>query len=166
MRSLNKLKPLRKTALKLKYLYFAKLWGMDIHPTCAFSMTARFDTTFPQGVHVGERSYVAFGAAILTHDMTRGLYLHTRIGRHCFIGARSLILPGVTIGDESIVAAGSIVTRDVPPRSIVAGNPAQVIRENIEVNPYGRLKKADEAERRCREDIRLAVFQTSKGYGT
>jgi acetyltransferase-like isoleucine patch superfamily enzyme len=78
--------------------------------------------------------------------MTRGLRLDTRIGKHCFIGARSIILPGLTIGDESIVAAGSVVTKDVPPRSIVAGNPAQVIRRNVRVGPYGQLVKDEDAK--------------------
>lgn len=76
---------------------------------------------------------------ILAHDTTRRLHRHTRIGRRCFVGARPLILPGITIGDGSIVAAGAVVTRDVPPASVVAGNPAKVIRSDIEVGPYGRF---------------------------
>lgn len=47
-----------------------------------------------------------------------------RIGKGCFIGARSIILKGVTIGDGAVIAAGAIVTRDVPPRHLAAGNPA------------------------------------------
>lgn len=54
-----------------------------------------------------------------------------KIGNKVWIGARSIILKGVTIGDGSIVAAGSIVTRDVPSKVIVAGSPAKVIRENV-----------------------------------
>lgn len=49
-------------------------------------------------------------------------------------------MPGVVIGDGSIVAAGSVVTKDVPARSIVAGNPARVIRSDIDTGPYGRLR--------------------------
>jgi acetyltransferase-like isoleucine patch superfamily enzyme len=119
---------------------------MDIHPTAQISLSAQFDRTFPKGVHVGRNSYVAFQARILTHDMTRGLYLHTRIGENCFIGGRSLILPGVEIGDNSVVGAGSVVTRNVPPRSVVAGNPARILRKDIEVGPYGRFSDADETE--------------------
>ena len=62
-----------------------------------------------------------------------------------------MILPGVRIGNESIVAAGSVVTKYVPPRCIAAGNPARIIRDNIEVGPYGRLLEADENERKSRE---------------
>ena len=87
---------------------------MDIHPAAQFSLSTKFDRTFPKGVHVGANSYVAFDVRVLTHDMTRGLYLHTRIGENCFIGGRSLILPGVEIGNNSIVGAGSVVTKSVP----------------------------------------------------
>jgi acetyltransferase-like isoleucine patch superfamily enzyme len=54
------------------------------------------------------------------------------IGSHVWIGAGATILKGVTIGDNAIVGAGSVVTRDVPPNTIVAGNPARIIRENIQ----------------------------------
>ena len=119
---------------------------MDLHPTMKMSLSAKFDRTFPIGVHVGAYSYVAFEARMLTHDRTRGLYLHTRVGENCFIGGRALILPGVEIGDNCVVAAGAIVTKSVPPRSIVAGNPAKVIRSDIEVGPYGRFTTADATE--------------------
>jgi acetyltransferase-like isoleucine patch superfamily enzyme len=68
------------------------------------------------------------------------------VGENCFIGGRSMILPGVEIGDNSIVAAGAIVTKSVPPRSIVAGNPAVVVRSDIEVGAYGRFLTADATE--------------------
>ncbi len=139
MRSLNRLLWLRRGLVRLKWLYCTKVWGMDIDPTATFSLSARLDKTFPAGVHIGADTYIAFDAAILAHDMTRGLYLHTRIGRHCFIGARSIVLPGITIGDHSIVGSGSVVTRDVPPRCIVAGNPARIIRKGIMTGHWGRL---------------------------
>lgn len=120
--------------------------GMDIDPTAEFSLSARFDKTFPIGVHLGRKSYVAFDAVILTHDRTRGLYLHTRIGEKCFIGARSMLMPGVSVGDGSIVGAGSVVTKDVPPGSMVAGNPARIIASGIRVDDYGRMAGADETE--------------------
>ncbi|CAO4157377.1 acyltransferase [Methylorubrum extorquens] len=150
MRSLNKLLKFRRALVRLKWLYFTKVWGMDIDPSATFSLSARFDKTYPKGVHVGAETYVAFDVAILAHDMTRGLYLDTWIGRRCFIGARSVILPGIRIGDECIVASGSIVTKDVPPRSIVAGNPATIIRSDIEVGPFGRFTDAGQPSRLAR----------------
>jgi acetyltransferase-like isoleucine patch superfamily enzyme len=50
------------------------------------------------------------------------------IGRNVWIAAGATIIGGVTVGDDSVVAAGSVVTRDVPPDTLVGGNPARVIR--------------------------------------
>lgn len=56
-------------------------------------------------------------------SMTR----RTIINDHCFIGVNAVVLCGVTIGPRSIVGAGAVVTRDVPPGTVVAGNPAKVV---------------------------------------
>jgi acetyltransferase-like isoleucine patch superfamily enzyme len=51
------------------------------------------------------------------------------IGNDIWIGTNAVILPGVTIGDHSVVAAGAVVTKDVPPHSLVAGVPAKIIKQ-------------------------------------
>ena len=51
------------------------------------------------------------------------------IGNDIWIGANAVILPGVTIGDHAVVAAGAVVTKDVPPHTLVAGVPAKIIKE-------------------------------------
>ena len=145
-RGLNRLGAFRNLLVDLKRAYLRRIWKMDIHPTAQFSLSAKFDRTFPIGIHVGAHSYVAFESRLLTHDRTRGLYLHTRIGENCFIGGRSLILPGVEIGDNCVIGAGSVVTKSVPARSIAAGNPAKVIRSDIDVGLYGRFIDADARE--------------------
>lgn len=51
------------------------------------------------------------------------------IGNDVWIGARAIVLPGVTVGDGCIIGAGSVVTKDVPPYTIIGGNPARVLKE-------------------------------------
>lgn len=131
--------PARYALIALRRAYFVKVWGMHIDPTAYFSLRVEFDRTHPRGIHIGRDSYVAYGAVILSHDMTRGLYADTRIGERCFIGMRSVLLPGVTVGDGCIVGAGSVVTRDVPAGSIVAGNPARIVRSGIKTYRFGCL---------------------------
>jgi acetyltransferase-like isoleucine patch superfamily enzyme len=52
-----------------------------------------------------------------------------RLGSHCWLGARAMVLPGVTVGEGAVVAAGAVVTRDVEPYTVVAGVPARKIRD-------------------------------------
>ena len=146
MLSLNRFRKVRRVVVDLKRFYLTKVWKMDIDPTADFSLSARFDTTHPAGIHVGAESYVAFGAVLLTHDTTRRTYRHTRVGNRCFIGARSIIMPGVSVGNDCIVGTGSVVTKDVPPGSVVAGNPAIIVRKISDygeaitrLDPYGRI---------------------------
>ena len=51
-----------------------------------------------------------------------------RIGNDVWIGGAAVVLPGVTVGDRSVVGAGTVVVRDVPPDTVVVGNPAKVVR--------------------------------------
>ena len=64
---------------------------------------------------------------------------------NCFIGAQAIIMPGVRVGDECIVGSGAVVTKDVPPGSIVAGNPAKIIRSAYEPSNGGSLAEAHAA---------------------
>lgn len=118
-------------------LYFNKLWGMDIGPNCRISLSARLDRTYPRGLHIGERTAIDLGASILTHDYPRGLCVDTRVGKECNIGARSIIMPGIRIGDNCVVAAASVVIKDVPANCLVAGNPARIIEKGIKTGPLG-----------------------------
>ena len=129
----------RRFFVSVRRFLLRKVWGLDLHPTVEMSLSAKFDLTYPAGIHIGAFSYVAFDARILSHDMTRNLRAHTRIGQNCFIGGRALILPGVSVGDSCIVGAGSVVTRSVPANSIVAGNPARVIYTDAHLLSYGRI---------------------------
>ena len=112
---------LRNAIMEWRRFYFNRVWGMNIGKGSAISFSAKLDMTNPAGIHIGEDTAIVFGATILSHDMTRNLHIDTRIGSRCSIGAHSIIMPGVTVGDGSIVSMGSVVMRDVPPGSIVFG---------------------------------------------
>lgn len=116
---------------RVRLFYYTKYYGMTIHPTARVSAAARLDKTNPKGVVIGRHTYITFGASILTHDMCRCRRCTTQIGNNVFIGANSVIMPGITVADNVIIGAGSIVTKDVPSNVIVAGNPARVIKQNV-----------------------------------
>ena len=90
-------------------------------------------------VEIGQDTILGAGAMVLDNDFhalgPRFSWLTeysknskpVKIGRGCFIGARSIILKGVTLGDRVIIGAGSVVTKDVPAFSIAAGNPARIV---------------------------------------
>ena len=70
-----------------------------------------------------------------THTILNSNHIKTQpvyIGKNVWIGLGSIILKGVTIGDGAIIAAGSVVTKDVPSNCLVGGNPAKVIKDYIE----------------------------------
>lgn len=134
----------RDSLLWLRTWYFRTLYGMNIAPDVRISFKARLDKTNPRCIEIGEKTYIAFDAIILAHDYATRRHggqfgQKTQIGANCFIGCAAIILPGVSIGDQVIVGAGSVVTKDVPANSIVAGNPAKVVRSNIQTIAYGRL---------------------------
>lgn len=84
-------------------------------------------------IKIGANSVISEGAFICTasHDIKSEIFeLKTKpitIGDSAWIAARAIVLPGVTIGEGAVAAAGAVVTKDVAPDSVVAGNPARVI---------------------------------------
>lgn len=89
-------------------------------------------------IEILEGTVIASGVVIVDHDhkisppyeniKDDGIIEPVSIGRYCWIGANATILKGVHLGDYCIVGAGAVVTRSFPPKSIVAGNPATLLR--------------------------------------
>jgi maltose O-acetyltransferase len=85
-------------------------------------------------IEIGDASVISLKTVILAHDASSfGQLGFSRVARVCigkgvFIGCGAVILPGVRIGDGAVVGAGAVVTADVPPRALVAGNPARLVR--------------------------------------
>jgi len=132
----------RNYILRARTWYFRTVYGMNLAKDVRISFKARLDKTNPKGLTIGKKTMVTFDAIILSHDFaSRKHDSKTVIGSYCFIGCGSIILPNITIGDHVIVAAGSVVTKDVPSHCIVAGNPARVLKTGIQTIDYGMIAK-------------------------
>lgn len=94
-------------------------------------------------IEIGENTTLAYGVSIITGADPNGpknklskiyppLHSPVVIGNDCWIGANAIILPGVTIGDCVMVAAGSVVNKDIPSNVLVAGSPA-VIKKTLNI---------------------------------
>lgn len=114
------------------YLRYA--YKMNIGKNCKISWRAHLDkSNNPKGLYIGDNTWILSRAVIMTHDYCRSLVADVKIGKNCIIGGHSIIMPGITIGDESVIGIGSVVTKDVPSNTVVAGNPAKIIRSGIQV---------------------------------
>ena len=126
---------------------FKMLNDVIIDPSHCWHITVGDDVTLAPRVH------------ILGHDASMKTHLnYTRIGKvkignRVFIGASTIILPGITIGDDVVIGAGSIVTKSIPSGSVVVGNPARVVLTTREY--FSR--KADEIEHGPRYDKRYTL---------
>ena len=101
---------------------------------------ANFNLTLVDDTHIYVGDYTMFGPnvtvataghPILPELREKGYQYNApvHIGRNCWIGAGAVILPGVTLGDNVVVGAGSIVTKDLPSNVVAVGNPCKVLRE-------------------------------------
>lgn len=122
----------------LRYLIY-RARGLDLHPTVIMERQLNIDRLYPSGIHIGKNTLISSQVTILSHDHCKRvnnlpLFADVYIGENCFIAVGSTIMPGVTIGDQVIVGAGSVVTKDVPSNTIVAGIPAKIIKTEIVMN--------------------------------
>lgn len=117
----------------------ARKLGVTVGQNCRFISTTR--ATFgsePYLINIGEHVTITAGVRFLTHDGGVWVFRRespeldiikpVRVGDNVFIGLNSTILPGVTIGNNVVVAAGSVVTRDIPGDSVWGGVPAKFIK--------------------------------------
>lgn len=113
--------------------------GVNIGKGVYIGHEVMFDRVFTDQIYIGDNTSVGDRTIITAHanipsdTRLKKLYPRkvspTRIGKGVWIMPAVIIIPGVTIGDEVVIATGSVVTKDVPPRCLVAGIPARVIKD-------------------------------------
>ena len=113
---------------------FHRLRGVRIGPDAEIGYMVMIDNLYPHMVSIGRGATVSYGSTILAHDeskrYSRGrddVVKPVRIGERVFIGVNSIVLPGASIGDRTIVGASTLVNRDVDPDSTVVGMPFRYV---------------------------------------
>ncbi|EHD0094530.1 acyltransferase [Vibrio vulnificus] len=135
---------------KLSPVVYAKKIGVNIKGNVKiYGSSYHMFSTEPFLVTLGDNVYISVNASFICHDGSTLIFRdkvpnleiagEIVVGNNVFIGAHSIILPNIHIGDNCIVAAGSVVTKDVPPNTVVAGNPARVIKSTDELEE--KMKK-------------------------
>ena len=142
-------------SLRYKIAKFVRAWRIWLLHRKGYTNISKVNTVIEghvgldklnrKGIHIGSGCLIASGTTILAHEhifvKPDGSYYmkDTYIGDNCFIGVRSLICPGVHIGNQCVVGGGSIVTKDVPDNCMVVGVPAKIIKTGIQMNEHARL---------------------------
>ncbi len=107
---------------------------------------ANFNLTMVDDTHIYVGDYTMFGPNVtiataghpILPELREKVYQYNapvHIGRNCWLGAGVIVVPGVTIGDNTVIGAGSVVTKDIPANVVAVGNPCHVLRE---INEHDR----------------------------
>lgn len=160
-----------------------KKMGVKIGENCKFQFETVIDYSHYWLIEIGNNVTLAPRVHVLAHDASTKTHLnYTRIGKvkignNVFVGAGSIILPGVEIGDNAIVGSGSIVTKSIPANSVYSGNPAKFIctledflrkhKTNMEVSPLfdeSYTQRLNVSEQKKQEMINLLTEINNIGY--
>ena len=152
-------------------LWRIKRQGLTVADDCRFTGLPDFGSE-PYLITIGKHVAMGAGVTFITHDGGTHVFRDQeryrkviKYGRitvkdNCVLGARTTILPGVTIGPNSVVSAGAVVTRTIPPNALAAGNPAAPI---MTIQQYAEWSLAatpayDEAEyKRDKKSVLLKI---------
>lgn len=125
--------------------FHANFGGKHVH--FGKNIYANFNLTMVDDGHIYVGDYTMFAPGVIVAtaghpilpELRETVYQYNmpvHIGKNCWIGAGAIILPGVTIGDQVVVGAGSVVTKDLPSNVVAVGNPCRVVRE---INEHDRI---------------------------
>lgn len=118
--------------------------GVRVGSHCFIDPMAIIETAHPQNIIIGDDVRIAAQAVIMTHikpphylrqqKLMAAKTAAVHLCDSCFIGVGAIIMPGVTVGKAAVVASGAVVVGDVPPQTMVAGNPAKVVKHLASTN--------------------------------
>ena len=152
LRLMNRLKTRRKFKLMIRQMNMvdpaqdirSKYWkkcGVDTTGNFKVGYGVYFDAGNAEHIHIEDGVWIAAETLFLCHRRVLGGYSvgddYNKLGykiediylkKGCCIGMKSIVMPGVTVGEGAIVGVGSLVTKDVPPYTVVVGNPAKVVK--------------------------------------
>lgn len=120
-------------------LWLYRRMGVSIGRNVFIGLDSYLDCQFPELITIEDDVTISFRVTVVVHDDARrldriepgagdGTVAPVRLRRGCYLGAGSLVLPGVTVGERAVVASGAVVTRDVEAETVVAGVPARPLR--------------------------------------
>jgi acetyltransferase-like isoleucine patch superfamily enzyme len=121
-------------------LMLYRMMGISIGHHVFVGLDTWLDDQFPELIRIEDDVTISFRVTVIVHDDARrmdrtspgagdGTVAPVILERGCYLGAGSIILPGITVGQRAVVGAGAVVTRDVPPGKIVVGVPARVVKD-------------------------------------
>ena len=116
-------------------VFLHRMRGVKIGKNCGIARGAILETAYPNLISIGDGSYIGIGVIITGHfrdeppkeDRFKKETVSVTIEKDVLIGPGCIILPHLTIGEGSVVSAGSVVTRSVPAHMMVQGNPAKPV---------------------------------------
>jgi len=113
--------------------------GVKIGRNVYIGFLVMVDGEYPEYIEIGDEASIGPGVTIMAHSGASPFHQRLRlygggpekvsIGRGAWLAVGSIILPGVTVGEGAVVTAGSVVSRDVPPYTVVGGHPARAIKK-------------------------------------
>ena len=115
--------------LAVKNWLYRTFLRMKIGEKTALAFMVMPDIMFPEKIQIGRNCIIGYNTTILAHEYLIDEYRlgDVIIGDEVMIGANSTVLPGVVIGDRAVVAAGTVVHKDVPAGAFAAGNPMRIV---------------------------------------